>query len=273
MRAEETQIFSNIGKAMGGKTESACSSSQNASITKRTLLSRPQAVGQLVGVLRFCLLTTLLSVVGHRVAALVVLEFCLRAILNAVTAGQSNPTQILVVQGQFSLGCSLSCTLHFLQEGALHRTLGLFLAAGLSWILAYLSQRAESHMLKFYPTHSQCVQQVCGVCVSLSSLQASLLPGLSRAVIVTFAIGILTSLHTVNQHYLTEVEGVRAWIPLLLFYTLLLVYIQDGQDRRPAVEALFHSALLRLGALLVLLMSVGFWVDILHLLLILLGEL
>ncbi|XP_036415156.1 transmembrane protein 82-like [Colossoma macropomum] len=246
---------------------------QNPSITTNVSLSKRPAVGQLVRVFRFCLLTTLLTVVGYRLAILVVLEFSLRALLRTVTAGQSSPSHLLLVQSQFSLGCSLSCTLHFLQEGALRRTLCLFLAAGLSSLLAYLSQRVESHMLEFYPTHSRCEQQGCGVCVSLSSPQVSLLTGLSRAVGAAFVLGVVTSLHALNQHYITEVESVRTWIPLLLCYTLLLVYIQDGQARRPAAEALLRSALLRLGALLVLLLSLGFWVDILHLLLVLLGEL
>uniref|UniRef100_A0A8C7ICQ7 Uncharacterized protein n=1 Tax=Oncorhynchus kisutch TaxID=8019 RepID=A0A8C7ICQ7_ONCKI len=79
------------------------------------------------------------SVVGSRVASLVVLEFSLRTM--SLNKGKK--------KCQFSLGCALSCGLHFLHEGAPQLRLCLLLAAGLSWFLA--SQTTPCHGAVQFP--------------------------------------------------------------------------------------------------------------------------
>lgn len=46
----------------------------------------------------------------------------------------------------------------------------------------------------------------------------------------------------------------------------------EAQSEQSGLEAVLHSVALRLGALLVLLLTVGEWSDVLHVLLALLGE-
>ncbi|XP_028854988.1 transmembrane protein 82-like isoform X2 [Denticeps clupeoides] len=245
---------------------------------------KPGFFGRLAGVLHFLCLTGLLSLLGARASSLVVLEFSLRAVLAAVTVGVDGPRGIcqFLIQCQFSLGCALSCSIHFLHEEAPHRTLSLLLAAGLSWLLWGQSQRLRSHVAKFYPLHSS--ERNCGACISLLNTRHNLIPFLSRAVIVTFAVGGVTAICTVNQHFLAEVEAMRFWTLLSLCYTLLLVYIQgewlaecgtDGteeQQRLPVEQVMLQSVGLRLGGLLVLLLMVGHWADVAHILFTLLGE-
>ncbi|XP_030633420.1 transmembrane protein 82 isoform X2 [Chanos chanos] len=177
----------------------------------------------------------------------------------------------LLVQCQFSLGCAFSCSLDFLQEGALHNTLNLLLAGGLSWFIADHSQRLWSHVVGLYPQHGS--QHCCGICLSLSTHNNALLPFINRAVLLAFAMGTVASLSIVNHHYASDTDSVRFWTPLVICYTMLMVYIQEGQQRRPDGEAVLHTVVLRLGALLVLTLSVGWWVDVLHILMALLGEL
>ncbi|XP_030633418.1 transmembrane protein 82 isoform X1 [Chanos chanos] len=235
---------------------------------------RGWAAGRFAAAVRFLGLTGLLSVVGQRVASLIVLEFSLRAILAAVTTRQgvlSGSIRQLLVQCQFSLGCAFSCSLDFLQEGALHNTLNLLLAGGLSWFIADHSQRLWSHVVGLYPQHGS--QHCCGICLSLSTHNNALLPFINRAVLLAFAMGTVASLSIVNHHYASDTDSVRFWTPLVICYTMLMVYIQEGQQRRPDGEAVLHTVVLRLGALLVLTLSVGWWVDVLHILMALLGEL
>ncbi|XP_005886260.1 PREDICTED: transmembrane protein 82 [Myotis brandtii] len=73
-------------------------------------------------------LALILTLVGPRVASLVVLEFSLRAVSTLLSLDKgsgSAETLQLYLLGQYSLGCGLSCGLSFLQEGAPHRTLNL----------------------------------------------------------------------------------------------------------------------------------------------------
>ncbi|XP_053098420.1 transmembrane protein 82-like isoform X2 [Pangasianodon hypophthalmus] len=250
-------------------------------VSEDVSVPRPRGLTRLFSALHFCLLTLLISALRLRVAALLVLEFTLRALIPLLTAaGQSVPSHQALLQCQFSLGCALSCTLCFLHEGAHHRSLALSLCVCLALLLARLSRRALTHTLHFYHTHSSS-SPVCTVCVSLSALQPSIGPFLRRAVAVAFTLGVVTSLHAVNQHYITETEGAGLWMPLVLCYTLLLLYIQRERHTHTrthtrglsGAESPLHSAALRLAAMLVLLLSAGFWVDVLHLGLVLLGEL
>ncbi|CAB1315361.1 unnamed protein product [Coregonus sp. 'balchen'] len=217
--------------------------------------NRPVGGHWLSGVLQFWFLTGLLSLVGPRVSSLDVLP---------------GSTKLMLVQCQFSLGCALSCSLHFLQEGAPHRSLSLLLAAGLSWLLAGHCHLLWGHVSRLYHLHSS--QRYCGVCITLLTSGHSLLPSLQRAVVLAFAVAGMAGLATVHHHFLSEAESLRFWTPLTICYTLLVVYVQEEQNRRPGSEALLHTVVLRLGALLVLMLMVGRWTDVLHILITFLGE-
>ncbi|KAJ8412173.1 hypothetical protein AAFF_G00144400 [Aldrovandia affinis] len=223
--------------------------------------------------LKFWFLTGLLGLVGPHVASIVVLEFCLRAVAARITVGPdmgSRYVQQYLVQCQFSLGCALSCSLHFLQEGALRRSFSLLLAVGPSWLLASQSERLWYHVAALYPLHSS--QRYCGVCITLLASGHALLPHLCHAVLLAFAVAAVAAICIVNHHFLLVAEALQFWTPLTIFYTLLVVYIQEEQHRRPGGEALFHTAVVRLGGLLVLMVTVGTLVDVAHILLCFLGE-
>ncbi|KAI1892644.1 hypothetical protein AGOR_G00135690 [Albula goreensis] len=231
------------------------------------------AEGRLREWLQFWLLTGILAVVGSRVASLVVLEFCLRAVSTQVTSGrdsQGSSAQQFVVQCQFSLGCALSCSLHFLHEGAAQRSLSLLLTVGLSWLLASQTTHLWSHVKALYPLHSS--QRYCGVCIGLLSSGRALLSVLCRTLILTFAVATIAAVSTINRLFLSATEALRFWTPLTICYTLLVVYMQDEQHRRPGREAMLKNVVVRLGGLLVLMLTVGRWGDVLHILMCFLGE-
>ncbi|XP_017588187.1 PREDICTED: transmembrane protein 82 [Corvus brachyrhynchos] len=80
--------------------------------------------------LHVLVLTGVLALVGSRVAALVVLEFSLRAVSTVLSLGKGARSSQLYLLCQYSLGCGVSCGLSFLLEGAPHRSWNLALAAG-----------------------------------------------------------------------------------------------------------------------------------------------
>ncbi|CAJ1052075.1 transmembrane protein 82-like [Xyrichtys novacula] len=222
--------------------------------------------------LQFWCLVVLLSMVGSRVSSLMVLEFCLRAV-SARMSGQDASGQgpdMLLIQSQFSLGCGLSCTVYFLHQGAPHSSLSLFLAAALSWALASFSHSLWIHVARLYPLHS--TERYCGKCISLLTSGQSLLGSLQRVVVVFFALAAVASTATVYDHFLSQKDALKFWTPLTLCYTMLVVYIQEDQNRHSGPEALLHTVVLRLGALLVLMLTVGDWTDVLHVLITFLGE-
>lgn len=53
---------------------------------------------------------------------------------------------------------------------------------------------------------------------------------------------------------------------------IILFHFAEDQNRQTGSEALLHSVVLRLGALLVLMLTVGDWSDVLHILIAFLGE-
>lgn len=136
--------------------------------------------------------------------------------------------QQLLVQSQFSLGCALTCSLHFLHEGAVQRWLCLLLAAALSWFLARQATNLLHHVIALYKLHSS--QGYCGICISLLTSGSSLLPMLCRTIIITFSVAVLAAVSTINQHFLSATEALRFWTPLTICYTLLVVYMQ-GEKR------------------------------------------
>uniref|UniRef100_A0AAY4EGT5 Transmembrane protein 82 n=1 Tax=Denticeps clupeoides TaxID=299321 RepID=A0AAY4EGT5_9TELE len=224
----------------------------------------------LTGALQFWVLAGILSVVGPRVASLVVLEFSLRAASARITGSRKGFEEQLLVQSQFSLGCALSCSLHFLHEGAPQRWLSLSIAAALSWYLAGLSGRLQEHVMALYRLHSS--QRYCGVCIGLLSSGSSILPYLCRALFLTFAVAAVAAISTINQNFLSASEALRFWTPLTICYTLLVVYMQEEQHRQPSGNSALHTVVVRLGGLLVLMLTVGRWADVLHVLVCFLGE-
>ncbi|XP_010873725.1 transmembrane protein 82 isoform X2 [Esox lucius] len=222
--------------------------------------------------LHFLFLTVILAVVGSRAASLVVLEFSLRAVSAWVTAGPESGRflQQLLVQCQFSLGCALSCSLHFLHEGSPQRWLCLLLAAGLSWFLVKQTRRLQLHVMALYKLHSS--QHYCGVCIALLTSGCSLLPRLTRALMLTFAVATVAAISTINEHFLSATEALRFWTPLTICYTLLVVYMQEEQHCHPGGQAVINTVMMRLGALMVLMLTVGRWSDVVHIFLCFLGE-
>ncbi|KAM9361279.1 transmembrane protein 82-like [Symphorus nematophorus] len=222
---------------------------------------------------QFWLLVVLLSLVGLRVSALIVLEFSLRAVSAWTSAGldaNGRGLDLLLIQCQFSLGCGLTCTLSFLHQGAPHSSLSLFLAAALSWALASTSHSLWSHVARLYPLHS--TERYCGKCITLLTSGHAILASLQRAVVLAFALATVASTTTVYDHFLSQKDALKFWTPLTLCYTMLVVYIQEDQNRQTGTEALMHTVVLRLGALLVLMLTVGDWSDVLHVLITFLGE-
>nr|XP_033939425.1 transmembrane protein 82-like [Pseudochaenichthys georgianus] len=244
-------------------SETETESKQNSSPTGSRLR------GNWTTSLQFWFLTVLLSLVGSRVSSLIVLEFSLSSFfLGNSTTGES--LELLLIQSQFTLGCGLSCTLGYLHQGAPHSSISLFLAAALSWALASVSHSLWSHVARLYPLHS--TERHCGKCITLLASGHTIVASLQRAVVLVFALAAVASTATVYDHFLTQKDALKFWTPLTLCYSILVVYVQEDQQRKPGTEALFHTVVLRLGALLVLVLTVGNWSDVLHVLITFLGE-
>ncbi|XP_016404530.1 transmembrane protein 82-like [Sinocyclocheilus rhinocerous] len=228
--------------------------------------------GGLTEKIQFWILTVVLSVVGSRVASLVVLEFSLRAISARITGGSDSiidPSLLLLVQCQFSLGCALTCSLNFLHEGAPQGWLSLLLAVGLSWFLASRCSRVWRHVNTMYPIHS--TQRYCGLCIGLLTTGSSILTWLCSALIITFSVSGIAAISNINQHFLSTTEALRFWTPLTICYTLLVVYMNEDRHHPPGQQIL-NTVVVRLGGLFVLLITVGSWSDVLHVLICFTGE-
>ncbi|XP_041836869.1 transmembrane protein 82-like [Melanotaenia boesemani] len=221
--------------------------------------------------LQFWCLTVLLSLVGSRVSSLIVLEFSLRAISAWTSAGLdagARSVDLLLIQCQFSLGCSLTCTLAFLHQGAPHSSLSLLLAAALSWALAGYSSSLLSHVVRLFPLHS--AEHYCGRCISLLTSGHNILASLQRVVVLAFAIATVASTATVYNHFLSQKDAIKFWTPLTLCYAMLVVY--STQEDQTCTESILHTVVVRLGGLLVLMLTVGNWSDVIHVLIAFLGE-
>ncbi|XP_077631811.1 transmembrane protein 82 isoform X1 [Crocuta crocuta] len=219
-------------------------------------------------------LALILTVVGTRVAALVVLEFSLRAISTLLSPGkgaQGSESLRLHLLCQYSLGCGLTCGLSFLQEGAPHRTLNLLLGLGLATLLSTGARRLRCHVHRLYELHSG--QRYCGVCLGLLAGAHGLPRLLARALAVAFAVGDLAAVALINRDFLSTSDAVRFWTPLVICYTLLVIYMQEEQRQSPGLQSHVQTVLVRMGGLFVLLLTVGSWLDVLGVLTSLLGEL
>uniref|UniRef100_A0A667YA73 Transmembrane protein 82 n=1 Tax=Myripristis murdjan TaxID=586833 RepID=A0A667YA73_9TELE len=238
--------------------------------SKRSSSASRLLIGNWKTVLHFWWLTVLLSLVGSRVSSLIVLEFSLRVVSAWLTDSPGRGPQLLLIQCQFSLGCALSCSVAFLQQGAPHSSLNLFLAAGLAWVLASVCHQLWCHVARLYPLHS--TERYCGKCITLLTSGHNILVTLQRLVVLAFALAAAASTATVYDHFLSQKDALKFWTPLTLCYTMLVVYIQEEQLRQTGAEALLHSVVLRLGALLVLMLTVGHWSDVLQVLVTFQGE-
>ncbi|XP_007570141.1 transmembrane protein 82 [Poecilia formosa] len=178
--------------------------------------------------------------------------------------------QQLLVQSQFSLGCAISCSLHFLHEGASQCWLCLLLAAALSWYLAKKAAALLHHVIALYKLHSS--QRYCGICISLLTSGSHLQPMLCRTMIIAFFVAVLAAVSIINQQFLSATEALRFWTPLTICYTLLVVYMQEEQHRLPSSQAVLNAVVVRLGGLMVLMLTVGRWADVFHILICFLGE-
>ncbi|XP_036084903.1 transmembrane protein 82 isoform X2 [Rousettus aegyptiacus] len=219
-------------------------------------------------------LALILTVVRARVAALVVLEFSLRAISTLLSLGKGTrgtERLKLYLLCQFSLGCGLTCSLSFLQEGAPHRTLNLLLGLGLAALLSGVARRLCHHVCRLYELHSR--QRCCGVCLGLLAGAHGLPKLLGRALAVAFAVGDLAAVALINRDFLSTSEAVRFWTPLTICYALLVMYMQEEQRLGPGLQSQVQTVLVRMAGLFVLLLTVGRWLDLLGVFVSLLGEL
>ncbi|XP_061688292.1 transmembrane protein 82-like [Syngnathoides biaculeatus] len=250
-----------------------CSDSKEKTSSSSSLSSSNPLRSNWSSLVHFWALTGLLSLVGPRVSSLIVLEFSLRAVSAWVSArldAGSRGLGLILIQSHFSLGCSITCSLHFLHQGAPHSSISLFLAAAFAWALAGCCGSLWSHVARLYPLHS--TERYCGRCVGLLSSGHTLLAFLQRLVVSVFAVAVVASLATVYEHFLSQKDALKFWTPLTLCYTMLVVYNQEDQQRQTGADGLLHTVVLRLGALLVLMLTTGYWSDVLHVLVTFLGE-
>ncbi|XP_042669101.1 transmembrane protein 82 isoform X2 [Centrocercus urophasianus] len=178
--------------------------------------------------LHVLVLTAILALVGSRVAALVVLEFSLRAISMLLSLSKGAHSIQLLVLCQFSLGCGMSCGLSFLLEEAPHGSCNLVLAAGLAGLLAVHARRLALHTCTLYELHSRA--RYCGVCMLLLTSGHGVPRLLRKALVVAFVVADLAAVALINRDFLSTAEAVRFWTPLTICYTLLVVYMQDSGD-------------------------------------------
>ncbi|XP_053545823.1 transmembrane protein 82 [Bombina bombina] len=220
--------------------------------------------------LHLLILTLLYSLLGPRVGALVVLEFSLRAISMILSLNKGSQNSQLFLLCQFSIGCGVSCSLDYLHEGAPHRTWNLLLAAGLSGLIVWQMRRMGRHVGMMYELHSR--ERYCGVCLSLLACWRDIPAGLWRALKVAFLVSDLAAIAVINRDFLSTSEAVRFWTPLTICYTLLVIYMQEEQHQNPTAQMAYQTVFVRMGGLLILMMTVGRWADIVHIFICLLGE-
>ncbi|XP_071623319.1 transmembrane protein 82 isoform X2 [Heliangelus exortis] len=178
---------------------------------------------------------------------------------------EGSPSSQLYLLCQYSLGCGLSCSLTFLLEGAPHATCNLGLAAGLAGLLATSTHRLARHVCTLYELHSRA--RYCGVCILLLSSGYGIPHLLSKALAITFSVAAAAAVALINRDFLSTAEAVRFWTPLTICYTLLVIYMQEGPG-----QSIYQTVLVRMGGLFILLLTVGQWADVLHVLVSLLGE-
>ncbi|KAM9299546.1 transmembrane protein 82 [Gastrophryne carolinensis] len=230
-------------------------------------LGSPSRLRELI---HLALLSLLYALLGPRVGALVVLEFSLRAVSMVLSLQKGTQSSQLFLLCQFSLGCGVTCSLDYLHEGAPHRTWNLLLALGLAALIMWQTRRMCRHVGEMYQLHSS--QRYCGVCLSLLACWRDIPTFLWRALRIAFLVSDLAAVAVINRDFLSTSEAVRFWTPLTICYTLLVIYMQEEQQQNPSEQMAYQTVLVRMGGLLILMMTVGRWADILHIILSLIGE-
>nr|XP_033777098.1 transmembrane protein 82 isoform X2 [Geotrypetes seraphini] len=238
---------------------------------RRTQKEKIRAQRPLLEDLHICLLTSIFTVVGSRVAALVVLEFSLRAVSMLLSLNKGSQNSQLFLMCQYSLGCGIICSLHYLHEGAPHRTWNLILAVGLAVLIMWYTRRLSKHICTMYELHSR--EQYCGVCITLLTNWHGIPSLLCCALKITFVVADLTAIALINKDFLSTSEAIRFWTPLTICYTLLVIYMQEEQRQKPSEQMVYQTVFVRMGGLLILMLTVGLWMDILHIFISLVGEL
>uniref|UniRef100_A0A8D0L275 Transmembrane protein 82 n=1 Tax=Sphenodon punctatus TaxID=8508 RepID=A0A8D0L275_SPHPU len=216
------------------------------------------------------LLTGIFMVVGYRVAALVVLEFSLRALSMLLSLTKGVRSSQLYLLCQYSVGCGISCSLSYLLEGAPHRTWNLLLSVGLAGLITCYTWRLTRHVCTMYELHSK--ERYCGTCIFLLTSWHGIPVLLCNALKVTFVIADLAAVALINRDFLTTTDAVRFWTPLTICYTLLVIYMQEEQRQNPSEQMIYQTVFVRMGGLLILLMTVGRWMDIVNIFISLVGE-
>ncbi|XP_032643503.1 transmembrane protein 82 [Chelonoidis abingdonii] len=216
------------------------------------------------------LLTLLFTVVGCRVAALVVLEFSLRAVSLLLSLNKGAHSSQLYLLCQYSLGCGISCSLSYLLEGAPHRSSNLLLSLGLAGLITCYVWRLARHVCTMYELHSK--ERYCGVCIFLLTTWHGIPALLCNALKITFIVADLAAVALINRDFLTTSEAIRFWTPLTICYTLLVIYMQEEQRHNPSEQMVYQTVFVRMGGLLILLMTVGRWMDIMNIFISLVGE-
>ncbi|XP_030393423.1 transmembrane protein 82 isoform X2 [Gopherus evgoodei] len=216
------------------------------------------------------LLTLIFTVVGCRVAALVVLEFSLRAVSMLLSLNKGAHSSQLYLLCQYSLGCGISCSLSYLLEGAPHRSSNLLLSLGLAGLITCYIWRLARHICTMYELHSK--ERYCGVCIFLLTSWHGIPTLLCNALKITFVVADLAAVALINRDFLTTSEAIRFWTPLTICYTLLVIYMQEEQRHNPSEQMVYQTVFVRMGGLLILLMTVGRWMDIMNIFISLVGE-
>ncbi|XP_051895442.1 transmembrane protein 82 isoform X2 [Pristis pectinata] len=213
---------------------------------------------QILHSLHLCILTALFSSVGSRVASLVVLEFSLRTV------------SVLLSNNRFSLGCGMTASLSFLNEGAPHSTLSLVLSTALTGLIMCYVWKLSKHISLMYELHSK--EQYCGVCILLLTTWHDIPKLLCNALKVAFIVADVAAIFLINRDFITTSEAIRFWTPLTICYTLLVIYMQEEQKQNPGEQTTYQTVAVRMGGLLILTLTVGRWIDVVHVLLSLFGE-
>lgn len=158
----------------------------------------------------------------------------------------SRGLELLLIQSQFSLGCSLTCTLAFIHQGALHSSFGLLLAAALSWAFASYSSGLWRHVARLFPLHR--TDGYCGKCINLLTSGHTMLASLQRVVILAFGTAAVASTTTVYEHFLSQKDAMKFWTPLTLCYTMLVAYNQGEAAQSSWLKRWFSNRCLRSAA-------------------------
>ncbi|XP_067826634.1 transmembrane protein 82 [Heptranchias perlo] len=224
----------------------------------------------IVDSLHLCILTILFSVVGSRVSSLVVLEFSLRTISTLLSNNHGASNYQIFLLCQFSLGCGMTACLSYLNEGAPHSTLSLVLSTGLAGLIMRYVWKLAKHVSVMYALHSK--ERYCGMCIFLLTTWHRIPKLLCNALKIVFIVADVAAILLINRDFITASEAIRFWTPLTICYTLLVIYMQEEQKQNASEQSTYQTVGVRMGGLLILTLTVGKWMDVIHVLLSLVGE-